>query len=353
MSGRKSVILIHNLHTFRDKAFLDQLFDLNLLKNIESPVICIFNKLLISERLISHICKKCLAIYILPNSFDELKSILIQYHKKHNFDESILTDRFIQDSVSSCQGNIHKLFILWKYFILNYGTRHEPIHDEFINRDHQYQEPYQEDQENSKSLICSFFDILCKKDVPFYKKIDTIKIYGSLLKLLMNTHICSGLMILDMPHSDRLKMCIHLMKYLSMGDTIKGIFNINFSHILQCIIPTYLVNVITIKSLILPSFPSTSYNQIVRIRPHHPDQALFISLFMIKYFLCVFDYNVKKKNIQESQLLLNSMNKWRTVIESFDKEFIHEINLKFFKLFPQYIISKKKSNKFFKTFINT
>ena len=63
-SGHKTLLLIHNLHTIRDKKFLDELFDLNYLNNIFSPVICVFNRQFISERLISHICKKCEAIYI-------------------------------------------------------------------------------------------------------------------------------------------------------------------------------------------------------------------------------------------------------------------------------------------------
>jgi hypothetical protein len=362
LSGRQSIVVIHNLHIFRDKKFLEQLFELNTITNIVSPVICIFNKLLISERLISHICKKCYAIYVLPKTNWELKEILIDYHKKNNFTEGLVTEIILNETVIASNGNIHKLMILWKHYILRVGvcTNYETItnykSDDFFETSDIIDIKTGEinyKEESTKTLICNCFETLCDKNVEYYKKIDTIKVYGSLLKLLMSTHICNGLNMTDMSYLDRLDTSIQLMKYLSIGDSVKGVFNVNYSQILQCIIPTYVVDLTTIKSLILPSFPSTSNNQVMRFHPHPPDQCLYISLFMIKYFSYIYENSTSKKNKNnEAHLVLKSMKDWETLIYSLNKEYVYDISLKYFKLFPEYGISKKKINKFFKIYEN-
>jgi hypothetical protein len=374
LSGRQNLILIHNLHTIRDKKFLDQLFELNTLNNITSPVICVLNKFFISERLISHICKKCYALYLNKKSFHELRDILISYHKKHFPEGSLkLGENFIKTTVDTCDGNIHKMFILWKDYILTihatttpYDTDYaqhptmkntkklvadisEPENWDFQNSDTDLDLCY---KENTKTLICNCFETLCAKDVPFYKKIDTIKVHGSLLKLLMSTHVCNGLEATKLSYIKKLNICIQLMSYLSRGDSVKGTYNTNYSQILQCIIPTNMVSISTIKSLILPSFPSTSNNQVLRMHPHNPDQAIYISHFMIKYFTIIFDNHSlsKKSKSNDSHYLLKTMEDWKNVVHNFNKELMYEINLRYFKLFPEFGISKKKINRFFKLY---
>ena len=59
LENRKKLIIIHNMHILRDKKFLDEIFDLVDIPGVITPILCIFNKNFISERLQSHISKKC------------------------------------------------------------------------------------------------------------------------------------------------------------------------------------------------------------------------------------------------------------------------------------------------------
>jgi hypothetical protein len=355
LTGKETLLVIHNLHIIRDKLFLDELFDLNSTPNISSSIICIFNKMFISERLISHISKKCTAFYMLKKCKHELRNILEENHKLHiNLNFIHLSEKFIDHAIETSNGNIYSLLIAWKKHIL-ISLDTEPClfldfqdnENDYGNDGNDYENDY---KENTKTLIGNCFEKLCDKNIPFYKKIDLTKIYSSLLKLLMSKHICNGLDRISIPFVDKLKLCKNMMTSLSKGDSIQGKYNLNYATILQCIYPTFVIDNSTIKSLILPSYPSTSNNQVVRIYPHHPEQGIFIYVFLIKYLTVIFDNHTASKKMKknEDHFLLKNIQDWKNIILNFDNNLVYESTLKYYKLFPNYTISKKKINRFFK-----
>ena len=83
LTGKKDVVVIHNLHVITEKAFYDDMLKLNSDVEFVTPVICILNKNYISERFLSYMTKNCIVFNYPKKSQEELESILKEYGKQY------------------------------------------------------------------------------------------------------------------------------------------------------------------------------------------------------------------------------------------------------------------------------
>ena len=320
---KPKLIIIHNMHILRDKKFLDDIFDLTENNNVLSPILCIFNKDFISERLQSHISKKCDIFFMEAHNTYYLKEIIRKKSIEINFD---ISEKNIHNLSYSCDGNIHLLLLHWKEHIICKSLLFNNIENNSI------------EQDESMNVIEKSFRILCNKNIHWNDKMDVVKTNGSLLKLLMSTHVFGGLDKDDSKtFSEKINISLDCMKHLSKGETLSSSSSTrDLLLFLQWFYPTYKVQIITIKTMTLPNFPSTTNLPITRLLPFPPEDILYIA----HYFIELFSKNLKNDKICSKNIIKYYPN--------FTKDLAYELNTTHFKIFPRKDITKKGINRFFK-----
>tara|TARA_Y100000996_G_C22546801_1_gene652163 strand:+ start:310 stop:1524 length:1215 start_codon:yes stop_codon:yes gene_type:complete len=320
LENRKKLIIIHNMHILRDKKFLDEIFDLVDIPGVITPILCIFNKNFISERLQSHISKKCECFFMDPLESSKLEGIIETRNKELKIS---LPDNILKSIIHSSDGNIHLLIMQWKDYIMS-------------NKINTTNAIENEDEDESMNVIEKCFRILCNQSIHWDDKEDIIKVHGSLLKLLMSTHVCTGLDESKKSLKEKLKIGMDCMKHLSEGETL-GQNSKDLITFLQWFYPTYKVPIVTIKTMSLPNFPSTTNLPITRLLPYPPEDILYIAHYYLKFF----SRDTKKLGVPSDEEI-------KKYYPNFKKELAYELNTTHFKVFPNQDVTKKKINRFFK-----
>ena len=325
IENKKKVIVVHNTHVLRDKRFLDEIFELSTLSGIVTPMLCIFNKDFISERLQSYISKKCNLCYIEQYSRDKIANIFLERNRGISIEN-------IYELIDEYNGNFHQIELGWRelifenissksrYFICKSSSKEDVVVDDNCME--------------QKNLIERSFTILCNPYVDWSTKFDIVKTNGSLLKLLMSSHICGGLDSDDeLTFCDKVDIALDCIEKLVEGETLNGNMLKEHSVFLQWLYPTSRVQHITIKTMTLPNFPSTANLNKMRLYPHSPEEVLYIS-----HFISAF---LRENRTKES------LKKIRQYYPYFTESFLNELCETLFKLFPGNDLTKKKTAKIF------
>ena len=321
LSGKKDVVVIHNLHVITDKSFYDELLALKSRVKFVTPVVCILNKSYISERFLSYMTKGCFVFNCKPKTENEIKLILDNVSKRLCGSS---TPKYIRDIIPSVNGNIYAIVTQLKNYILT-GHLNKNI-SQFNKID--------------KNIVSKCFQDLCNTEgkQSWCAKLDIIKSQGSLIRLLMPSHVFAGLDACDSIDFKRKHMisnnCIH---HLSKGETITGTINTTYSSLLQCIYPTIKVPNPTIKNMILSNCQSTNnITNLPRLLYPHPEDQ----------FIHILYYIIQAIELEQSRKKHKDCTNWNIWLPELSKLGLNELQQKYFKIFKNTTITKKKINRF-------
>tara|TARA_B100001250_G_scaffold300307_1_gene261999 strand:+ start:590 stop:1855 length:1266 start_codon:yes stop_codon:yes gene_type:complete len=319
LTGKKDVVVIHNLHVITEKAFYDDMLKLNSDVEFVTPVICILNKNYISERFLSYMTKNCIVFNYPKKSQEELESILKEYGKQYGL--KTIPNELINETFDS-KGNIYALMRKCREYALTKCLSKNIYNSCKID----------------KNIVTKCFNDLCNQNESWTRKQDIIKSQGSLIRLLMPSHVFAGL---DQDETKDLKesheiasMC---MKNLAAGELLSGTNNTIYASLLQCIYPTFKVQNTTIKSMVLSNCQSTS-NMCVLPRllyPHPEEQYIYILYYIIEAI-----------ELEQARKKIKDETEWNTWLPCLSKIGLNELQQKYLKIFSKYTISKKKVNRF-------
>ena len=189
-----------------------------------------------------------------------------------------------------------------------------------------------------KNIVTKCFNDLCNQDESWARKQDIIKSQGSLIRLLMPSHVFAGL---DQDETKDLKISHEIatmcMKNLAAGESLSGTNNTIYASLLQCIYPTFKVQNTTIKSMVLSNCQSTS-NMCVLPRllyPHPEEQYIYILYYIIEAI-----------ELEQARKKIKDETEWHSWLPCLSKSGLNELQQKYLKIFSKYNISKKKVNRF-------
>tara|TARA_Y100000389_G_C17470276_1_gene529855 strand:+ start:3304 stop:4551 length:1248 start_codon:yes stop_codon:yes gene_type:complete len=321
LSGKRDIVVIHNLHVITEKSFYDDLLELKKSVKFVTPVICIINKSFISERFLSYMTKGCHVFFHKEKDYDEIKNILKIYSEKHNLSK---VPQEVLDIIPSSNGNIYSVLTQLKSYIIT-GKLNKNV-SQFNKID--------------KNIVSKCFQDLCdiSKKHTWCHKLDIIKSQGSLIRLLMPSHVFSGLdNNSDITFNQKHEIAINCMQVLSKGERVSNISNSSYSTILQCIYPTIKVPNPTIKNMILSNCQSTSNipNLPRLLYPHSEEQFIHVLYYIIQ---CV--------ELEQTRKRVKDITNWREFLPELSKDGLNELQQKHFKMFKQFGITKKKINRF-------
>lgn len=325
IENKKKVIVVHNAHVLRDKKFLDEIFQLSTHPDVVTPMLCIFNKDFTSERLQTYISKKCNLYYIESYNRDVIANIFSK--KNENID---IND--IYDLVDEHHGNFHQITLGWKEILFDklYSKT------KFFKKKSDQKEDFAifDESMEQKSIIERSFSTLCNPAIDWDTKFDVVKTNGSLLKLLMSSHICGGLdSENNMSFSEKIDIASDCIEKLAEGESLQGNMLKEHAVFLQWLYPTSRVSNITIKTMTLPKFPSTANLPTIRLYPHSPDEILYISHFL-SHFLGENRTKESLKKIHEYYPYIG-------------ESLLNELCQTLFKIFPGNDLTKKRIAKIF------
>lgn len=285
--GRKHLIVVHNFHLLKDKAFIDDFLELCELKKVMVPIVCILNQTYVSERLLSYISKRCDCFYLHPRTPSELYELAHEnYGPFMNGDET-------QALCKKSSGNIRELFLQCNIKKIQELTNHRCASFDSIAPIDSFDavgstscvgmnETPSENTSKNTSMGHSF-ELLCSASVKWKVKHEVVKANGSLLKMLMSTHVCLGLdKQVHTPFPERLNMALDCMSHLSGGEATLYAKKLNVY--MQWFYPTRKVSNVSIKTMTLPNFPSTSNLPTTRIYPYTSEDICYIAHTVMKFF---------------------------------------------------------------------
>tara|TARA_Y100000389_G_scaffold153331_1_gene153539 strand:- start:10875 stop:12143 length:1269 start_codon:yes stop_codon:yes gene_type:complete len=318
LTGKKDVVLIHNLHVITDKAFYDELHNLKNTTRFVTPVICILNRHFISERFLSYITKNCITFYHKPKSPQELMKILEDSAK--DFGLKRVPTSF-HSKIENSNGNIYSLLTQLRQYSLT--------KDFYVNTSY---------NKIDKNIVTKCFDDLCNPNNSWIKKQDYIKSQGSLVRLLMPSHIFNGLdEDSTKTTNEKLDITIKCLDKMAHGERVSGNNHTFYTSLLQCIYPTLLVKNTTIKSMILSNcYSSSNTTTLPRLLGPHPDDQY---IYIIYYIIIAIELEQVRKKIED-------ITPWKTWLPNISKTGLNELQQKHFRIFSNYNITKKKINRF-------
>ena len=321
LSGKKDVVVVHNLHVITDKSFYDNLLNLKTKSKFVTPVICIINKSYVSERFLSYMTKNCYVFYHNPHNEQELTNILKDECSKYNI---MKIPKEVIDIIPTVNGNIYALLTQLNSYLIT-GNLNKNI-SQFNKID--------------KNIVCKCFQDLCNKTDSYNwcHKLDIIKSQGSLIRLLMPSHVFLGLDSNDdLTFKEKYEIATKSMIHLSKGENINGTVNNTFSSLMQCIYPTIQVPNPTIKNMILSNCQSTSNTpNLPRLLYPHPEDQ----------YLNVLYYIIQSIELEQSRKKLKDNTHWNMWLPELSRLGLNELQQKYFKIFKSYNITKKKINRF-------
>tara|TARA_B100000614_G_scaffold55103_1_gene47822 strand:- start:10438 stop:11703 length:1266 start_codon:yes stop_codon:yes gene_type:complete len=321
LSGKKDVVIIHNLHVITDKSFYDELLDLKSKVKFVTPVICILNKSYISERFLSYMTKNCYVFNCVPKTNEQIKLILDNVSRRLCGSD---TPKYIIDIIPSVNGNIYAIVTQLKNYIL---TGH-------LNKN------LSQFNKIDKNIVSKCFQDLCdtKGTHSWTAKLDIIKSQGSLIRLLMPSHVFAGLDACEnIDFKTKHIISTNCMKNLSKGENISGTINSSYSSLLQCIYPTIKVSNPTIKNMILSNCQSTNnITNLPRLLYPHPEEQ----------FIYILHYIIQAIELEQSRKKHKDCTNWNTWLPELSKLGLNELQQKYFKIFKNTSITKKKINRF-------
>jgi len=321
LSGKRDVVIIHNLHVITDKAFYDELLYLKNTVNFVTPVICILNKSFISERFLSYMTKNCFVFNCVAKNELEILEILQSIAVKNKTKD---IPREIIDIIPTLNGNIYAIVTQFKKYILT-GNLNKNI-SQFNKID--------------KNIVSKCFQDLCNINTTYNwcEKLDIIKSQGSLIRLLMPSHVFNGLdqnSKLDL--NEKHKISLNCLIHLSKGERLSGSINNSYSSLLQCIYPTLKVQNPTIKTMILSNCQSTNnITHLPRILYPHPEDQ----------FIHILNYIIQAIELEQSRKKYKDTTDWNNWLPELKKSELNELQQKYFKIFENSSITKKKINRF-------
>ena len=154
----------------------------------------------------------------------------------------------------------------------------------------------------------------------------------------MPSHVFLGIdKYCDLTMSQKHSVVTQCITNLSKGENIISVQYPSYSSLLQCIHPTTKVRLTSIKSMVLTNCQSSSSISILPriLYPFSEDQFLHILFYIVE---CIELEQARKKTKDDSN--------WSTWLPELSKSTLNELQQKHFKILPQYIITKKKINRF-------
>jgi len=319
LTGKRDVVVIHNLHVITEKSFFDDILKLNATVDFVTPVICILNKNYISERFLSYMTKNCIVFHQLKKTHEELQEILKELCEDYKIKE--IPNELIEET-HNVNGNIYALMRKCREYAFTGGLSNKLFHSCKID----------------KNIVTKCFTELCNENESWSRKQDIIKSQGSLIRLLMPSHVFAGLDNDDTKtFKERHEISRLCMKNMSVGESLSGANNQIYSSLLQCIYPTNKVQNTTIKSMVLSNCQSTSNMcTLPRILYPHPEEQY---LYILYYIIEAIELEQARKKIKDE-------TGWEHWLPALSKVGLNELQQKYLKIFQNYNISKKKVNRF-------
>ena len=318
LTGIRDVVVIHNLHVINDKSFYDDILKLKDQVDFVTPVICILNRSHISERFLSYMTKGCEVFDFPKKTPEELVRIancvgpslgLTNPHPR------------LQECIQRCDGNIYHLLTQMREYALTGKNRVRVGHTCRID----------------KNIVTKCFDDLCSIKEKWTHKQDLVKAQGSLIRLLMPSHVFLGLDDEEDSRSmaEKHRVATDCIGCLAIGENVKH--STSFASLIQCIYPTSLVRNTSIKSMVLTNCQSSTNlcNLPKLLYPYPDDQYIHIVYYLIE---AIELEQQRKKHVDETN--------WGQWLPELSKVGFNELQQKHFKLFSDYNITKKKINRF-------
>lgn len=319
LTGKRDIVIIHNLHVITDKSFYDDIAALTSSVRFVTPVICILNRQYISERFLTYMTKGYRVFQHDHKSQGELLAILKEASREYGMKT---LPKIFNDKMKNSNGNIYYLLTQLRYYSLTNSHRGD------LNS-----------EKDDKNIVTKCFDDLCNDDYKWSKKQEIIKSQGSLVRLLMPNHIFAGLDKDDsMTLRQKYKTAYECMNKMSKGEDVNGNNHSFYVALLQYVYPTLKVQNKTIKSMVLSNCQSTSGGVVLPriLYPHQDDQFIFILYYIIE----AIEREQSRKKIKDT-------TPWNSWLPRLTKSSLNELQQKHFKIFDKYNISKKKINRFF------
>tara|TARA_B100000965_G_C19603538_1_gene764614 strand:- start:32357 stop:33613 length:1257 start_codon:yes stop_codon:yes gene_type:complete len=319
LTGKKDVVIVHNLHVITEKAFYDDILKLNATVDFVTPVICILNKNYISERFLSYMTKNCIVFRHEKKTHEELKEILKDVCKSYGIKT---VPKILIDEIDSLNGNIYALMRKCREYAFTGTLSRKTFHSCKID----------------KNIVTKCFTELCNENESWSRKQDIIKSQGSLIRLLMPSHVFAGLDNNEiLTFKEKHKISSLCMKNMSVGESLNGTNNQIYASLLQCIYPTNKVQNTTIKSMVLSNCQSTSNMcTLPRLLYPHPDEQ----------YLYILYYIIESIELEQARKKIKDETGWDQWLPALSKLGLNELQQKYLKIFSNYNISKKKVNRF-------
>ena len=342
LTGKKKVIIVHGMHLLKDKKLYDEIFDICETRKILAPVICLMNKSYVSERLITFLSKRSNVYILKPKGDMIMRKVLEDWNVENGIE---LTEEAMTAIIKKAQGNFYYLGVLWRDAVYTFyenmesddwcdimGSKEIKGCDTDGNEKHEVSEKL---NLTTKNTIEHAFRVLCDRNIRWVVKEDVIKMHGSLLKLLMSKHVCGGIdKMHDKSFDEKLDVGLKCMRQLSEGETLghSGTNSAKELAMYMCwVYPTLMVDHVTIKTMVLPNYPSTINLSSTKVDPYTPDNTLYIA-YVVHLFLTDCLTTKEYKGIEH-------------YYERLEKGDVYEMNYTYFKLFTwNETLSKKKIN---------
>lgn len=323
LTGNKDIVFIHNTHIINDKGLFDEIIKMNLeyAHKIVTPVIFIINQSFVSERLLSHMTKSSYICYHKNPTLEEMKKIANDIFKKHNVKLEEENEDEIEEIIINSNLNIYSLITQINNYIITGQFTFFPKVTKKVD----------------KNIVLKCFEGLCS-DGKWSDKYKFIKPHESLMRLLMPNHISKGL-----DHEKNISMKEKLLKSETCIRSLQSSENLigknlpSYSSLLQCIRPTLIVPIISIKTMILSNCQSTtSSSTLGRILYPHSNEQYTIILKLI----------AKAIELEQSKSKQVDSIEWNKWLPGISKSHLNELQQLHLKIFKEHIITKKMVNKF-------